>query len=162
MRRGDIYYIIDKYDTTGSEQFAGRPAIIVSNEICNARSPVVEVVFLTTRPKMDMPTHVNINSASRPSIAICEQITSVAVERVGDQVGTCTDIEMANIDNALRVSLALENPITAMRRPLAVSSVKVDNGVVNDLKEQLSAAIAERDLYKNMYDKLIGSLIDRR
>ena len=41
IKRGDIYYI-DKYPTTGSEQQAGRPAIIVSNEKNNQHSATVE------------------------------------------------------------------------------------------------------------------------
>ena len=63
IRRGDIYYI-DKYPTIGSEQQAGRPAIIVSNEKNNQHSSTVEVVYLTTQPKADLPTHVT--SVRRP------------------------------------------------------------------------------------------------
>ncbi len=163
VKRGQIYYIIDNYKTTGSEQYAGRPAIIVSNEICNERSPVVEVVFLTTQPKCEMPTHVTIHSATRTSIAICEQITSVAVERVGDFMGTCTEVEMADIDRALRVSLALENsPVTTLRKTLSVAKVNVNNAEVQELKQQLATAIAERDKYETMYNGLLDRLLDRR
>ena len=40
----------------------GRPAVIVSNDVCNEHSRVVEVVFLTTKEKPPLPTHVKINS----------------------------------------------------------------------------------------------------
>ena len=34
----------------------------------------MEAVYLTTKRKTDIPTHVYISSAERPSIALCEQI----------------------------------------------------------------------------------------
>ena len=61
-RRGDIYYIRGAYGT-GSEQRGERPAIIVSNDTGNTYAPVVEVVYLTTKRKTIIPTHVYINSA---------------------------------------------------------------------------------------------------
>lgn len=106
IKRGDIYYI-SKYPTIGSEQQAGRPAIIVSNEKNNQHSATVEVVYLTTQPKADLPTHVTINSAPRESIALCEQVTSVSVDRIGDKMGQLTKREMAQVDIALLVSLDL-------------------------------------------------------
>lgn len=75
IKRGDIFYV-GGGQTTGSEQRAGRPAIVVSNDKNNEHSQTVEMVYLTTKPKRDMPTHVLITSLSRESIAICEQITT--------------------------------------------------------------------------------------
>ena len=79
IRRGDIFYVF-RGDSSGSEQRAGRPAIIVSNALCNANSRVVEVVFLTCQEKTGLPTHVVINSTGRASTALCEQITSVDIK----------------------------------------------------------------------------------
>ena len=106
--RGDIYYI-EPYQTEGSEQRAGRPAIIVSNDMNNNYSNVVEVVYLTTQPKSYLPTHVKIRSASRESTALCEQITSVSKERVADYFGEVMPEELKAINEALAVSLAIES-----------------------------------------------------
>ena len=55
--KGQIYYVNNVGGSfVGSEQVAGRPAIIVSNNIGNRYSNVVEVVYPTTRSKADMPT----------------------------------------------------------------------------------------------------------
>ena len=75
--RGEIYYVYPS-SGVGSEQSAGRPAIVVSNDKANQHSPVIEMVYLTTQPKNSLPTHVDITSAERPSIALCEQIHSVS------------------------------------------------------------------------------------
>lgn len=59
IKRGDIWYV-SKGNYTGCEQAAGRPAIIVSNEKNNACAETVEVVYLTTQPKKDLPTESGI------------------------------------------------------------------------------------------------------
>ena len=71
IRRGDIYFAIKSRPSKGSVQNAskGRPVIIVSNDMNNEHSETLEIVFLTTAPKKDLPTHVEITSADKKSIA---------------------------------------------------------------------------------------------
>ena len=66
INRGDIFYV-NPSETVGSEQRSGRPAIIVSNPLCNEHSPVVEVVYLTCQYKKPMPTHAR-SSALRADL----------------------------------------------------------------------------------------------
>lgn len=155
LYRGDIYYI-EPYQTEGSEQRAGRPAIIVSNDLANKHSPVVEVVYLTTQPKIDMPTHVIIRSAARESTALCEQITSVAKTRIGDYVSTLTPDELQRINLALLTSLdltlepvrdsALAEPANPPPPPTNIGSEKV---------------AAERDIYKSLYENLLTRVLGK-
>ena len=107
IKRGDIFYIANsKYYATDPENEAGRPAIIVSNDILNKSSSVVEVVYLTTRDKKPMPTHVGI-ICKIPSTALCETIYTVTKDRIGDFIKSCSAEEMAAIDKAMAVSLGL-------------------------------------------------------
>ena len=64
--RGEIYYINNgSSGQIGSEIKKDRPAIIVSNDANNKYSSVVEVVFLTSKPKKELPTHVTIRSTGQ-------------------------------------------------------------------------------------------------
>lgn len=117
IRRGDVFYIESSFSTVGSEQRAGRPAVVVSNDANNEFSPTVEVVYLTTQPKHELPTHVEINSLKRESIALCEQITSVAVERIGDYCGAVSNAEMSAIETAMLVSLGIETEMSREETP---------------------------------------------
>ena len=111
IRRGDIYYVRGYSDAVGSEQKANgksRPAIVISNNIGNKYSKIKQVVYITTKNKNEIPTHVVINSAKYTSIAICEQIFSVSDERIGRYVGHCTEEEMEKIDKALMISSGLD------------------------------------------------------
>lgn len=147
FKRGEIYYI-EPYYTTGSEQKAGRPAVIVSNEKNNEYSSTVEVVYLTTKPKHDLPTHVTVRGTGRDSIALCEQITSVAIERLSEYRGVCNNQELAAIDTALMISL-----------DLSMGNVVV--GVANseevaDLRCKLATANAQLDMMQKMYNDLLA------
>ena len=107
IKRGDIWYV-SKDNYTGCEQAAGRPAIIVSNEKNNACAEIVEVVYMTTQPKKDLPTHILIRSSERESTALCEQITTVSVDRLLGYKGHLTPAEMTNVEVAMLISLELE------------------------------------------------------
>lgn len=119
IKHGDIWYIESGYATVGSEQRPGRPAVVVSNDKNNEYSSTLEVIYLTTQPKHDLPTHVTIRSTNRESTALCEQITSVAVERFGDYCGHVTEHEMNRIETALLISLGLivKEPVTEETPP---------------------------------------------
>ncbi len=158
MKRGEIYYIEKFSRATGSEQQSGRPAIIVSNDKCNENSEVLEVVFLTTRPKTDLPTHVDIRSSVKPSIALCEQISSVSTSRFGEYVGKCGDDEMQMIDAALEISLGLNvrackaEKTAPEHRQTTGSS---DKGAAEELRLELLKAQTERDTLGRLYAEML-------
>lgn len=108
IRRGEIFYIARRGASCGSEQYADRPAVVVSNDENNKHSGIIEVVYLTTQPKTELPTHVTIRSTGRVSTVLCEQVTSVSVERVNNYIGQVSEQEMKNIDIALMISLQLD------------------------------------------------------
>ncbi len=113
IKRGDIYYIRDTRQSVGSEQRADRPAVIVSNNTNNKHSGVYEVVYMTTQPKTDLPTHFIIASALKPSTVLCEQISSVYEERIGEWIGTLTPDEMKTLDQCLAVSIGIKAACSA-------------------------------------------------
>ena len=167
FKRGEIYYI-EPYYTTGSEQKAGRPAVIVSNEKNNEYSSTVEVVYLTTKPKHDLPTHVTVRGTGRDSIALCEQITSVAIERLGEYCGECNNQELAAIDTALMISLDLsmgnvQEKVVEVVKEVPVEVIKevptvvgVGNAEeVTDLRCKLATANAQLEMMQKMYNDLL-------
>ena len=121
MKRGEIYFITPNQVVTGSEQSGGRPGIIVSNDIGNKYSAVVEVVYTTTQNKRPLPTHVELTATPRRSLALCEQIVTVAKQRVGDYVGRLSIKEMELVDRALAISLGL----TTRKEKRSMHEVKI-------------------------------------
>lgn len=155
--RGEIYYIEKKYPSVGSEQGAGRPAIIVSNETGNRHSAIVEVVYLTTKHKKSLPTHVTVMSTGRRSTALCEQVHTVAIERIGSYCGSCTPEEMVKIDNALKISLALDDVDQEMEEIRAILSAPDEKEPINEeLHRALIASNAQVTIISQMYKALIA------
>lgn len=110
-QRGDIFYI------KGSENYKegekkNRPAIVVSNNVNNRHSDYIEIVYLTTKPKKELPTHVTVRSTGTISTALCESVNTVHEDRFGNYAGKCTDQEMEHIDIALMTSLGIEGNTT--------------------------------------------------
>lgn len=164
IRRGDIFYI-EKYATVGSEQMAGRPALVVSNDKCNENADTIEIVYLTTAPKKDPPTHVTIRSTSRESTALCEQVTTVSVTKVKDYMCSASAKEMAQIELALLISLdlnmgaleATEAPKKAPEptpQPVAEIYVGDDDEKIDELEKEVLKLKAQLDLYQDLYERL--------
>lgn len=107
ISRGEIYWYRNESGAEGSEQGNNRPCIVVSNDKANTYGPTVTIVPLTTAEKKPLPTHVQIDSALEPSIAVCEQVKTIAKNRLSQYIGECSTEEMKGIDKALRIQLAL-------------------------------------------------------
>lgn len=153
--RGEIYYVYPSGGGVGSEQSAGRPAIVVSNDKANQHSPVIEMVYLTTQPKNSLPTHVDILSALSPSIALCEQIHSVSKSRLGGFIAKCTDGEMAMIDGALCVSLGIELQATFEPQKVIPPTKLAEDGEKQALRRDV-------ELWKGLYHGLLDKLIQAK
>ena len=171
IKRGQVYYISSIYDTIGSEQRSGRPAIIVSNNDNNKHSDCVEIVYLTLKEKTALPTHVFIKEGVLyNSTALCEQVTSVSVKRLGDLMCTLDKETMQKIDKALACSLNLEilNQDIAESISHTEFSSKAEITALKHELDNMSVAYAEADrklnealIYKRMYEELITSLTKR-
>lgn len=61
VSRGDVFYLTGSGGKrVGSEQDQNRPCVIVSNDIGNKHSTVVEIVYLSTANKRPLPTHCTV------------------------------------------------------------------------------------------------------
>ncbi len=147
--RGQIYYI-HQTEVTGSEQEGGRPAVIVSNDVGNEYSRVVEVVFLTTKEKAPLPTHVAINSTSKPSTALCEQIESIDKSRIGRYINEVSPGEMKRLEKAMLLSLQIDTTLRGTKaleewRKMMEEVKKKEELEASSKKEQVSTRQAVRE-----------------
>lgn len=142
LHRGEIYYISRGGAPYGHEQQADRPAVIVSNEKNNENSGVVEVVYLTTQPKTDLPTHTVIRSTGRVSTVLCEQIVSVSVDRIAGYIGQVSEQEQKNIDIALMISLQLDGNMKISKK--YNETIKEQQEEIDHLKTEIEEMEKDR------------------
>lgn len=115
MRRGEVRWV-DLDPVLGSESGKPRPAVIVSNDGANMTASrlgrgVVTVVPVTSNTTRVYPFQVFLDAEDTglpcDSKAQAEQVRSVAVERIGARAGRLTAPQVAALDEALRLHLAL-------------------------------------------------------
>ncbi|OLT41948.1 mRNA interferase MazF9 [Serinicoccus sp. CNJ-927] len=115
MLRGEIR-LVDLDPTSGSEADKRRPAVLVSNDRANTTAArlgrgVVTVVPVTSAVERIYPFQVLLpadeTSLRVDSKAQAEQVRSVDVRRVGAAVGRVPTPLMVDLEDALRVHLAL-------------------------------------------------------
>jgi mRNA interferase MazF len=105
-------WLADLGPTRGRAQSGERPVLIVSTDPIN-RSPadlVVAVPFTTRR--RDIPTHVEVRPPDgglrAVSFAMCEQVRSIAVDRLGPQpYGRVPAAVLSSVEDRLRLLLGL-------------------------------------------------------
>lgn len=139
MKRGEIYYI-DNARQHGDWDRAARPAIIVSSDQF-LTDDTVEVVYLTTHPKKDLPTHVVIEATGIKSTALCERVAFVDKYKVGDLCGVCSAAEMQAVDEAILLSLGIV--------PAPVVTYHHDEAIYQRV-------LHERDAYKALLKEMLG------
>ena len=115
MRRAEVR-LVDLDPARGAEAHKRCPAVIVSNDAANTTATrlgrgVLTVVPVTSNVERVYPFQVLLPSGTaglpQDSKAQAEQVRSIAVERIGELLGTVPGPVMASIDDALRLHLAL-------------------------------------------------------
>lgn len=156
VKRGDIFYITysKNFNDSYSYDTTGRPGVIVSDDHLNRGSEYVEVVYLTTKIKRDMPTHVDV-FCKTPSTALCETIHTVEKDRIGTYVRTVSDEEMEGIERGLRRSLGMNVPVTS------VTDAEPNNDMELASMHKNIQLTAERDMYKKLYEDLLSKVVGR-
>ena len=107
---------MDLEPVRGAEADKHRPAVIVSNDGANSAAErlgrgVVTVVPVTSNITRVYPFQVLLPASETglrvDSKAQAEQVRSIAVERIGERIGALTPQQMGELDEALRLHLAL-------------------------------------------------------
>ena len=111
VKRGDIFYA-DLSPVVGSEQGGIRPVLIVQNDTGNRHSPTVIAAAITSQTgKARLPTHINISGASvglsKDSVILLEQVRTIDKRRLREHMGRLDEKQMLQVDNAIAVSLGL-------------------------------------------------------
>lgn len=113
-RNGDIFMAELPEDTEGSIQAGERPVIVVSNNLCNRFSPVINVLPITSsRTKAELPVHVSIEGCGlwESGIVLAEQITSINKWSLLEKMGS---IRQTRYERGVRE--AIEIQLNLLRR----------------------------------------------
>ena len=108
--RGEVW-LADLNSTRGHEQAGKRPCLIISVDLFNhGPAGLVIVAPLTTKVK-NIPFHVLLSppegGVTAPSYIKCEDVRSIAKERLERRWGAISPQTMALVEDRLRILLSL-------------------------------------------------------
>ena len=106
IKRGEIY-LVNFDPTVGAEIRKTRPALVVSNDISNAHSPIVSLSPITSSVTRVYSFEVEIPAktgglTSRSKIMV-HQTRAVGKTRLGKKLGRLPDSMMSQVDRALKL-----------------------------------------------------------
>ncbi|NTV15470.1 MAG: type II toxin-antitoxin system PemK/MazF family toxin [Desulfobulbaceae bacterium] len=109
-RRGEIW-LLDWSPARGSEQAGFRPALVIQTDAANSNPgyPNTIVLAVSTRGKT-VPFHIPLtpnrrNGLTEASFVKCEQVLTVAKDRLVRKLGVVGDEELGRINRAVRLVL---------------------------------------------------------
>lgn len=105
-RRGDVYWVaLDP--TLGTEIRKTRPAIVVSNDSCNAHGSRVVVIPVTSNVGSLFPGEALVRVKGKPARALGDQMRSLDKSRLRQRIGRLNREELRQVDIALQITLGL-------------------------------------------------------
>jgi mRNA interferase MazF len=105
-RRGEVYWVaLDP--ALGTEIRKTRPAVVVSNDSCNRYGSRVVVLPVTSNVDSLYPGEARIEIRGSPARALGDQIRSIDKSRLRSRIGTLSRDELLDVEEAVRVTLAL-------------------------------------------------------
>jgi mRNA interferase MazF len=115
VRRGEVFWA-DLSPRSGSEQRGRRPVIVVSSDGFNLtpawRSVIIVPISTSESQARRGPTAVPLPAGSarltRPSVALCHQVTTLDRAKLTERMGVLPADLLAHVDDALRAALDLD------------------------------------------------------
>jgi|SRR3990170_3571049 len=106
MRRGEVWWV-NFGPSIGGEIQKKRPAVIISNDAANQYLNRLQVVPLTSRLDRVYPSEAVVRMRSGRSKAMADQLTTVSKQRLIHRIGKLSPDDLANVEHAVMVQLAL-------------------------------------------------------
>lgn len=147
VRRGEVWWV-KSMDSFGQEYGSGRPAVVVSGDAGNKNCPTVIVAYTTTRPKPSMAVNVRVMVDGVRNTVLCNAVNHVDKGRLDRKIGELTESEMVRVGGALAVAMCIpqySKPQPKQEEPADVVALR-----------------CERDMWQQMYEKILAMLVDLR
>ena len=107
MKRGVVWWV-NFEPALGSEIRKKRPAVIVSNDVANTMMSRVQVVPVTSNVDRLYPSEAYVTVANKKGKAMADQLTTADKQRFSGYIGSISEQEMQQLDNAILIQLGIK------------------------------------------------------
>ena len=110
IRKGGIY-LVNFDPTVGAEVKKIRPAVVVSNDINNAHSPIISIAPISSRVarifSFEVEIPADVGGLTERSKVMVNQTRAIDKMRILKQIGTLEESYLRKIDTALKLHFDL-------------------------------------------------------
>jgi len=106
MKRAEVWWTEFPFPI-GGEIRKHRPAVIVSNDTANRLLNRVQVIPLSTKTDRLYPAETLVSVRGKRQKAMADQLTTASKLRLKNRIGRVTPTEMREIEETIKVQLAL-------------------------------------------------------
>lgn len=154
--RGEIFeYSTNNYDK--------KKALILSADF-RKESRFISILVLQDEPKGAV--NVPIRTAGGIMYADCGLVSFCSNDRLGDFLRITTEEEMQQVDEGIAKCLGIEQktvevPVLPVesKMEMKADTLTIENKLAVEAVEELAAAKAEANVYKNLYEQLLAKMI---
>ncbi len=108
ISRGQIWWVDFSPSAKGSEITKRRPAVIISNDKANQYLNRVQIIPLTSNIEKCYPGEVIIETGSKKSRAMADQIQTFDKGRIVEYSGKVSPEDMKKIETAILIQLGIK------------------------------------------------------
>ncbi|MGH9366516.1 MAG: type II toxin-antitoxin system PemK/MazF family toxin [Thermoanaerobaculia bacterium] len=105
-RRGEIFWVAMD-PARGTKVRKTRPAVVISNDSCDRYGSRVVVLPVTSNVESLYPGEARIEVRGAPGRVLGDQIRSIDKSRLRTRIGTLSRDEILEVEEAVRITLAL-------------------------------------------------------
>lgn len=145
FNKGDVYYLYPTPFEDEEDRRDGKPVVVMGSE-----KGIVTVVYLSGNTSFREKDAVWIRSVHRKCQAKYKSVTTVPEKNMGNLMTHISVPEMMALDAAIKRHLGLSD---------LMGGTKMET--VKDTADttELAAVKAERDVYKQMYERLLSKML---
>ena len=148
------------YQNNGCLEFKTRPYLIVSNDNGNFSSTTCNIIPITSRDNIAIPSQVKFVFNGRNQVILTEQITTCNFKDLGDYCYTVSDEILMKVQKGLYIQfgLNLRTPEVTMEELVFKLDAVVDK-VIENVKRRAQSITIPQDTIDNLAIKL-GSAVE--
>lgn len=148
------------YQNNGSLEFKTRPYLVISTDKGNFSSTTCNIIPITTRDDIAIPSQVKFVYNGRNQVILTEQITTCNFRDLGEYCYTVSEEILAKVQKGMYIQfgLNLRTPEVTMEELVTKLEAVVDK-VIENAKRKAQAVTIPQDTLDNLAIKL-GSAVE--
>lgn len=121
----------------------------------------VQIVYMTTQLKTDLPTHFITENALAPSTVLCENVYSIPSYKVGAWIGELSEQEVQQLNNCLCIGLDLTpEGVSDKTACVDLEEILRMKNNMQETEDMAVKAMHEATVYKELYEDMLKKVLE--